>query len=71
MSGFTRAIIVLLIGSVAWVSLMYIGAIWMETHPSPPEQKFEVVDNYNGCSVVRYTPDNSARDTYFLDCTGR
>jgi len=32
------------------------------------EQKFEVVDTYNGCNVVRYTPDYSARYTYFLDC---
>ena len=32
------------------------------------EQKFEVVDTYNGCNVVRYTPDYSARYAYFLDC---
>jgi hypothetical protein len=34
----------------------------------PPDQKFEVVDTYRGCDVVRYTPDNSARYSYFLDC---
>ena len=32
------------------------------------EQKFEVVDTYKGCNVVRYTPDYSARYAYFLDC---
>ena len=36
---------------------------------SEPKTNFEVVDNYKGrCDVVRYTPDNSARYTYFLDC---
>jgi hypothetical protein len=32
------------------------------------KSNFEVVDTYRGCSVVRYTPDHSARYTYFLDC---
>lgn len=32
------------------------------------EQKFEVVDTYNECNVVRYTPDYSAKYAYFLDC---
>ena len=36
--------------------------------PTPPDQKFEVVDTYRGCSVVRYSPTNAARYTYFLDC---
>jgi hypothetical protein len=39
-----------------------------DVKPSPPDQKFEVVDTYKGCDVVRYTPDQSARYTYFLDC---
>jgi hypothetical protein len=42
-----------------------------ESQPSPPDQKFEVVDTYKGCEVVRYTPDNSARYTYFLDCSNK
>jgi hypothetical protein len=33
------------------------------------ESSFEVVDKYdNRCNVIRYTPDNSARYVYFLDC---
>ena len=32
------------------------------------KSNFEVVDTYKGCEVVRYTPDQSARYTYFLDC---
>lgn len=32
-----------------------------------PEKKFEVVDQYKGCDIVRYT-DPSTRWHYFLDC---
>jgi hypothetical protein len=41
---------------------------WLEAQPSAPDQKFEVVDTYRGCSVVQYAPTNAARYTYFLDC---
>ena len=46
------------------------GAInWLESQPSSPDQKFAVVDRYdNRCDVVQYTPDNSAKYSYFLDC---
>ena len=37
----------------------------------PPDQKFEVVDTYRGCDVVRYTPDYSGRYAYFLDCSNK
>jgi hypothetical protein len=43
-------------------------ANWLESQPSTPDQKFEVVDTYKGCAVVRYAPTNAARYTYFLDC---
>jgi hypothetical protein len=34
-----------------------------------PKTNFEVIDNYKGrCDVIQYTPDNSARYSYFLDC---
>jgi len=34
-----------------------------------PLESFEVVDKYdNRCNVIRYTPNNSARYVYFLDC---
>jgi uncharacterized iron-regulated protein len=51
--------------------LMNTSANLFESQPSPPDQKFEVVDTYKGCEVVRYTPDNSARYTYFLDCSNK
>lgn len=45
-----------------------VGMSYIESQPSPPERKFEVVDTYKGCDVVRYTPDYSTKYAYFLDC---
>jgi len=49
-------------------AVMNAGANWLESQPSAPNQKFAVVDRYNNCDVVRYTPTNAARYFYFLDC---
>ena len=40
----------------------------LEIQPSAPDQKFAVVDTYNHCDVVQYTPTNAARYSYFLHC---
>ena len=37
--------------------------------PVAPKSNFEVVDTYKGCDVIQYTPDYSARYTYFLHCS--
>ena len=47
------------------VSIIFIAMI-TPNNPTP-EKKFEVVDTYKGCDVVRYT-DPSTRWNYFLDC---
>lgn len=36
---------------------------------APP--RFEVVDNYKGCEVVRYEANGMATYKYFLDCSDR
>ena len=63
-----KSIIVIIVGIAALSFLINGAANWLESQPSPPDQKFEVVDAYKECDVVRYTPDNSARYSYFLDC---
>lgn len=59
-------------GFVVFVSLggLVLNGVanWLEAQPTPKEQRFEVVDEYKKCDVVRYTPDGSARYAYFLDC---
>jgi hypothetical protein len=45
------------------------SANWLESQPTPENEKFAVVDRYNGCDVVQYTPTNSAKYYYFLQCS--
>jgi hypothetical protein len=35
----------------------------------PETPKFQVVDKYGQCDVVRYTPYTSSKYFYFLDCS--
>jgi hypothetical protein len=62
-----RAVLLGVVIGMAFLSFFYIFTT--EDEPSTPDQKFEVVDTYRGCSVVRYSPTNAARYSYFLDCT--
>lgn len=62
------SIIVFLFALASLAILMNGAANWLEAQPSPPDQKFAVVDKYENCNVVRYTPTNAARYSYFLDC---
>ena len=67
----TKGIIIFFVVSIlALVITLVINgtANWIESRPSPPEQRFEVVDNYKGCDVVRYSTEYDARYHYFLDC---
>jgi len=61
-NGFALAI------AVVGFGILIIGALSMNNTPIN-EASFEVVDKYdNRCNVIRYTPENSARYVYFLDC---
>jgi hypothetical protein len=53
---------------VGGITITLLISSWFEMQPSPPDQKFSVVDTYNGCDVIQYSPTNSARYSYFLDC---
>ena len=35
------------------------------------KSSFEVVDQYKGCDVVRYAPNQAAEYKYFLDCENK
>jgi hypothetical protein len=45
---------------------IYLAITETSKEPSPP--KFEVVDTYKGCDVVRYNPDSVATYKYLLKC---
>ena len=63
-----KGTIIIIVGIAALSFLINGAANWLESQPSSPDQKFAVVDRYKGCDVIQYTPTNSARYTYFLDC---
>ncbi len=60
--------VVLLSSLFGFIIFLPIYLAITETTEEPP-QKFEEVDTYKNCVVVRYTPPNSAHYHYFLDCT--
>jgi hypothetical protein len=37
----------------------------------PLEPSFEVVDEYKGCDVVRYAPNQASEYKYFLHCENK
>jgi len=58
------------IGTVAVLIVILIVIAHFASGDNPINSaSFEVVDKYeNRCNVIRYTPNNSARYVYFLDC---
>lgn len=69
-SDYYRAWLLGIVCGMSFLSLFYMVNVALDTKELQPQPKsnFEVVDTYNGCDVIRYTPDHSARYTYFLDC---
>jgi hypothetical protein len=68
-NDYYRAVLLGVVVGMASLSLMVLihpGENVKE--PVEPKSNFEVVDNYKGCDVVRYTVPIEAKYHYFLDC---
>ena len=63
-----RGFVIFFVGLGVLAFIVNCAANWIEMQPTPEDKKFEVVDSYKGCDVVRYTPQNDAKYHYFLDC---
>ena len=71
-ADYYRAVLLGVVIGMGFLSLLYVFLGPEENVKPVSSQKFEVVDRYdNRCEVVRYTPDNSAHYTYFLDCSNK
>jgi len=67
-----RAVLLGVIVGMGFLSLFMVINPGEDVKPSPPDQKFEVVDTYKGrCDVVRYTDSSMATYKYFLDCKNK
>ena len=64
----SKGIFIFVIGISIVMFGLNVSMSYIESRPSTPEQKFKVIDSYNGCDVVEYRPDYSARYSYFLYC---
>tara|TARA_R110000868_G_scaffold189642_1_gene432722 strand:- start:442 stop:696 length:255 start_codon:yes stop_codon:yes gene_type:complete len=53
---------------VVFLVLAYFLTAGTTETQTPPNERFKVVDKYNGCNVVRYSPSSGALYKYFLDC---
>ena len=57
------------LGVVGVLAITLNGAAnWLDSQPTSSNQRFEVVDEYKGCDVVRYNPPLEAHYQYFLHC---
>ncbi len=50
------------------VLISSLNTINKRSSETKPEERFQVVDQYGPCEVVRYAPKNGANYAYFLDC---
>jgi len=67
-NDYYRAVLLGVIVGMGVLSLFMVINPGEDVKPSPPDQKFEVVDTYKGCEVVKYTDSSMATYKYFLDC---
>jgi|GEM_PF-2537310 hypothetical protein len=70
-NDYYRAVLLGVIVGMGLLSLLMVINPGEDVKPSPPDQKFEVVDTYKGCEVVKYTDSSMATYKYFLDCSNK
>lgn len=63
-----RAVLLGVIVGMASLSLLVLINPGEDVKPVEPKSNFEVVDNYKGCDVVRWTNNQLAEYKYFLHC---
>ena len=68
-----RAVLLGAVIGMSFLTLFYMLSVAIDvkepkTQPQTPKSNFEVVDEYKGCDIVRWTQSNLAEYKYFLDC---
>ena len=65
---YQRLVLGAIIGASSLILLFYMKNTTQPAGAQQYKSNFEVIDNYKGCGVVRYSPPNGANYHYFLDC---
>jgi len=64
-----RAVLLGAVMGMSFLSLFYMVNVALDTkEPEPPKSKFEVVDKYKNCDLLRWTDHQLAEYKYFLHC---
>lgn len=65
-----RAVLLGVVLGMAFLSLFYMVNVALDTKPQPetPKSKFEVVDKYKNCDLLRWTDNQLAEYKYVLYC---
>lgn len=65
----TKAILLFCIGyALGSLYLQLVPVISKKLAEPIPQVNMEVLGEYNGCKVLRFTPDGTSHYTYFLRC---
>jgi len=67
-NDYYRAVLLGVIVGMASLSLLMVINPGEDVKPVEPKSNVEVVDNYKGCDVVRWTNNQLAEYKYFLHC---
>jgi hypothetical protein len=68
-NDYYRAVLLGVIVGMGFLSLFMVINPGEDVKPAEPDQKFEVVDTYDGrCDIVRWTNNQLAEYEYFFDC---
>ena len=67
-NDYYRAVLLGVIVGMGFLSLFMVINPGEDVKPVESDQKFEVVDTYKGCEVVRWNNNQLAEYKYFLDC---
>ncbi len=65
-----RAVLIGLVMGVTVSALVYMLGVASDVKDPEQQQRFEVVDTYKGCDVVKWNGNGQYREyKFFLDCT--
>jgi hypothetical protein len=67
-NDYYRAVLLGVVVGMALLSLFMVINPGEDVKPVEPKSNVEVVDNYKGCDVVRWTNNQLAEYKYFLHC---
>ncbi|WJZ48215.1 hypothetical protein [Synechococcus phage DSL-LC02] len=72
---YMRAVVLGVVLGMSSLSLIYMIGVALDTQPQPqsetPKSKFEVVDKYKNCDLLRWSDNQLADYKYILYCPNK